>query len=107
MTNGFLITLMSIGFRTVIPRNFEKFCKSYRKAQENRDQDYLFRSSHQRCSGKKDDLKNFRPATLLKKRLCRKCFLVNFVKFSRTPFLQNASGQQLLPFRRLCHRCFP
>ena len=27
-----------------------------------------------------------RPATLLKKRLWHRCFLVNFVKFSRTPF---------------------
>ena len=28
-----------------------------------------------------------RPATLLKKRLWRRCFPVNFVKFLRTPFL--------------------
>ena len=27
-----------------------------------------------------------RPVTLLKKRLCHKCFPVNFVKFLRTPF---------------------
>ena len=27
-----------------------------------------------------------RPATLLKKRLCHRCFPVNFVKFLRTPF---------------------
>ena len=27
-----------------------------------------------------------RPATLLKKRLWHRCFLVNFVKFLRTPF---------------------
>ena len=31
------------------------------------------------------------PATLLKKRLQHKCFQVNFVKFWRTPFLQNTS----------------
>ena len=28
-----------------------------------------------------------RPVTLLKKRLCHRCFPVNFVKFLRTPFL--------------------
>ena len=32
-----------------------------------------------------------RPATLLKKRLWHSCFPVNFVKFLRTPFLQNTS----------------
>ena len=32
-----------------------------------------------------------RPATLLKKRLWHRCFPVNFVKFLRTPFLQNTS----------------
>ena len=35
-------------------------------------------------------------ATLLKKRLWYRCFLVNFVKFLRTPFLQNTSGRLLL-----------
>ena len=58
----------------------------------------LYRSSHRRCSVKKGVLKNFtkftgkhlcqslffnkvpglRPATLLKKRLCHRCFPVNF-----------------------------
>ena len=37
-----------------------------------------------------------RPATLLKKRLRYRCFLVNFAKFLRTPFLQNTSGRLLL-----------
>ena len=37
-----------------------------------------------------------RSATLLKKRLWHRCFLVNFVKFLRTPFLQNTSGRLLL-----------
>ena len=37
-----------------------------------------------------------RPATLLKKRLWHRRFPVNFVKFLRTPFLQNTSGR-LLP----------
>ena len=37
-----------------------------------------------------------RPATLLKNRLCHRCFPVNFVKFLRTPFLQNTTGRLLL-----------
>ena len=41
-----------------------------------------FRSSHQRCSS----------ATLLKKRPWHRCFPANFVKFLKTPFLQNNSG---------------
>ena len=35
-------------------------------------------------------------ATLLKKRLWHKCFSVNFLKFLRTPFLQNTSGRLVL-----------
>ena len=38
------------------------------------------------------------PATLLKKRLWRRCFPVNFVKFLRTSFWQNTSGRLLLSF---------
>ena len=69
-----------------------------------------------RCSVKKGFLRNFtkftgkqlgqslifnkvaglRPATLLKKRLWYRCFLVNFVKFLRTPFLQNTYRRLLL-----------
>ena len=37
-----------------------------------------------------------RPVTLLKKRLWHRCFPVNYVKFLRTPFLQNTSGLLLL-----------
>ena len=37
-----------------------------------------------------------RTATLLKKRLWRRCFPVNFAKILRTTFLQNTSGQPLL-----------
>ena len=37
-----------------------------------------------------------RPATLLKKKLWHRRFPVNFVKFLRTPFLQNTSGRMLL-----------
>ena len=70
------------------------------------------RSNHQRYSVKQGALRNFtkftgkhlcqslffnkvaglRPATLLKKRLWHRRFPVNFVKFLRTPFLQNTSG---------------
>ena len=32
----------------------------------------------------------------IKERLWRKCFPVNFVKFLRTPFLQNTSGRLFL-----------
>ena len=56
----------------------------------------------------------FRPATLLKKRLCHRCFPANFVKFSRTPFfiehlrwllLEMACYyrlEMLLSFREIC-----
>ena len=37
-----------------------------------------------------------KPPTLLKKRLWHWCFPMNFVKFVRTPFLQNNSGRLLL-----------
>ena len=77
------------------------------------------RSNHWRCSVKKGVLRNFakfigkhlcksfffnkvaglRPATLLKKRLWHRCFLVNFAKFLRTPFLQNTSERLLLYIR--------
>ena len=72
--------------------------------------------SHQRCSIKIGILKYFtkftgkhlcqslffnkisslRLAILFKKRLRRRCFLVSFEKFLRTPFLQNTSGRLLL-----------
>ena len=42
-----------------------------------------------------------RPATLLKRRLWHRCFPVNFVKFLRTPFLQNTSGRLLLLWIKL------
>ena len=44
---------------------------------------------------------DLRPATLLKKRLWHRCFLMSVVKFLRTPFLQNTSGQLLL--RLICN----
>ena len=39
---------------------------------------------------------SFRLGTLWKKRLWHRCSTVNFVKFLRTPFLQNISGRLLL-----------
>ena len=73
------------------------------------------RSSHRRCSVRKCVLRNFensqektcarvffftglKPATLLKRRLWHRCFLVNFAKFLRTPFSQNTSGRLRLCF---------
>ena len=54
----------------------------------------MYRSSHQRCSAKKDVLRNFKKFT--GKHLCKslffnkaaglRCFSVNFAKFLRTPF---------------------
>ena len=81
---------------------------------------FCFRSSHRRCSVRKDVLRNFtkftgkhlyqslffnkvaapRPAVLLKKRLWQRCFPVNFVKFLGTPFLQNTTDWLLLLFLR-------
>ena len=83
-------------------RNFHLLgerCKHYPKIK-------LHRTSHRKCSVKKGVTRNFtkftgkylcqrlffnkieglRPATLLKKRLCHRCFPLNIVKFLRTPF---------------------
>ena len=80
---------------------------------------WLDRSNHQRYSVRKGVLRNFRkftgkhlcqslflntvvglrPATLLKKSLWHRCFPVSFMKFLKTPFLQNISGR-LLPTRK-------
>ena len=77
------------------------------------------RGSHLRCSMRKRALRNFakfsrknlcqslffnkvtdlRPGTLFKKRLCRRCFPVNFAKFLRVLVLQNTSGQLPLEFQ--------
>ena len=72
------------------------------------------RSSHQKCSVKKDVLRNFGKFTgkhlcqsryfnkvaglrpLSKQRLWHSCFPVNFAVFLRTPFQQNTSGRLLL-----------
>ena len=52
-----------------------------------------YRSSHWEVFRRKDG----RPAALLKKRPWHSCFLANFAKFLRTPFLQNTSGGCLYP----------
>ena len=46
-----------------------------------------------------------KPATLLKKKLCHRCFPANSVEFFKIPFLKNTSGRLLL--NRLQERCFP
>ena len=65
----------------------------------------FFEILYQRCSLRKLFLEisknlqenaGLKPATLLRKRLWLRCFLVNFAKFLRTPFSQNNSGWLLL-----------
>ena len=91
------------------------------------------RRSHQRCSVRKGVLRNFgkfigkqlcqglsfnkvaavRPASLLKKRLWHRCFLVSFPKFLRAPFSiehlwATASGSihlQDILFNNVIHAC--
>ena len=72
-------------------RYFSQFCCSVKGGHKiTGDEDFLsFRSSHQRT------------VVLLKKRLWHRCFPVNFVKFSRTPFLQNTSGRLLLFLQKI------
>ena len=50
---------------------------------------YVYTGKHLRQSLFLNKAAGFRPATLLKKRLWRRRFPVNFVKFLRTPFLQH------------------
>ena len=45
---------------------------------------------------RKTPVPGLRPATLLKKRLWYRCYLVNVVKFLTTPFLQKTSERLLL-----------
>ena len=82
---------------------------------------HLFRSSHQRCSMKKDVLRNFAKFTgkhlsespflnkiarlgpqpaALKKRLWHRCFPVNFAKFLRTSFFIEHLHWLLLPYQQ-------
>ena len=49
-----------------------------------------------------DDTTSYRSSLslqLYQKRLWQRCFLMNFAKFLRTPFLQNTSGRLLLSLR--------
>ena len=43
-----------------------------------------------------NNVAGLRPASLLKKRLRHRFFTVSFVKFLRTPFLENTFGRLLL-----------
>ena len=84
-----------------------------RKMENCKANHILDRSSHRRCSVRKDVLRNFAKFTgkhlcqglfmsgpkaciFIKKRLWHRCFPANFTNFLRTPFLQNASGRLLL-----------
>ena len=57
-----------------------------------------YRSSHQRCSIRKNVLRNFTKFTgkHLRQSLWHMCFPVNFMKFLKTSFLQNICGRLLL-----------
>ena len=87
-------------------RGFKKGIKQFLQLFETQYTSTLYRSSHQWSSIKKVVLRNFTKFTgkqharasflILKKRLWHRCFPVNFVKFLRTPFLQNTSGWLLL-----------
>ena len=92
--------------------HIERYCKSFT------DPVISFRMQKQprRCSVRKGVLRSFkkfyrkhlcqnlflnkvaglRLATLLKKKLCHRCFPVNFQKFLRMPFLQNTSERLFL-----------
>ena len=50
---------------------------------------------------------SLKPATLLKKRLRHRCFLVNLARFLRISFSENAPGQQLLVISMKNSRNFP
>ena len=79
---------------------------------------WLFKSSHRKCSAKKDVLKNFLKfhrktpvleslfnkvaglCNFIKKRLQYRCFPVKIVKFSRTPISKNTCERLLLAIHR-------
>ena len=84
-----------------------------RKMENCKANHILDRSSHRRCSVRKDVLRNFakftwkhlcqglfmsgpKASTFLKKRLWHRCFPGNSAKLLKTPFLQNTSGKLLL-----------
>ena len=88
--------------------------KEHKRKMENCKANHILdRSSHRRCSVRKDVLRNFakviekhlcqglfmsgpKTCTIIKKRLWHRCFPGNLAKFLRTPFLQNTSGRLLL-----------
>ena len=59
-----------------------------------------FKSSHQRCSMKKD-VHRPQSCNFIQKEALAQSFPVNFAKFVRTHFLQNTSGRLLLKFLKL------
>ena len=67
-------------FKKVILKSFEKFAGNHMC----------------QCLYNFINKETLRLATLLKKRLWRRCIPVNLAKFFRTPFLQNTSGRLLL-----------
>ena len=66
-------------FKKSVRRNFAEFTKKHLY------QNLFF-----------DKVKLCRSTTSLKASLYRRCFLVNFAKFVRTPFLQNTRGRLVL-----------
>ena len=63
----------------------EVFCEISQNSEENTCASLFF-----------NKVAGLRPETFLKKRLCTGVQPVSFVKFLRTPFLQNTSGRMLL-----------
>ena len=101
---------MEVCFLFMCSSSFSKMVRLFRLV--------TFKSSHRMCSVRKGFLRNFtkftgkhlcqslffnkvtglRLATLLKKKLWLRCFLVIFAKFLRTTFLQKTSGRKLLNY---------
>ena len=71
--------------------------KAFLENSPNSQGKHLFQSLFNKATG-------LRPKSPLEKRLWYRCFSVNFVKFLRTPFLQNTSGQPLLEKPKYCVR---
>ena len=65
--------------------NFSKYFRAEWVKKHSREMSFFSVNTNDRLS------RSSRP-TLLKKRLCRRYFPVNFTKFLRTPFLQNTSS---------------
>ena len=65
--------------------NFSKYFRAEWVKKHSRDMSFFSVNTN-------DSLSRSSRPTLLKKRLCRRYFPVNFTKFLRTPFLQNTSS---------------